>query len=325
MRAAFPQAEARVATFYGMQEYHLGWRDEQLQQAHFDPGKLLRPYFVLLGCAVAGGDPQQALPLAAGVQLIHDFSLIHDDIEDDSDTRRGRPTLWKVWGLAQGLNAGDGMFVLAHLSLHRLKAAGVPPAVVLEILHRFDQTILTICEGQYLDLSFEGNLTIDEEAYLAMISRKTAALIAAACGLGAMLGGADAKLAETLFDFGQNLGLAFQVQDDVLGIWGDPAETGKPFAADLIRRKVSLPVIYALQHAERRAELSQLYQQPHAGDQELQRILGILEEAGSQSYTEETAADYHHRALAALDAAQGDPRALAQLRSIAERLLGRKS
>ncbi len=80
MRAAFPQAEARVATFYGMQEYHLGWRDEQLQQAHFDPGKLLRPYFVLLGCAVAGGDPQQALPLAAGVQLIHDFSLIHDDI-----------------------------------------------------------------------------------------------------------------------------------------------------------------------------------------------------------------------------------------------------
>ncbi|MDZ4719257.1 MAG: polyprenyl synthetase family protein [Roseiflexaceae bacterium] len=325
MRAAFPQAEARVATFYHMQEYQLGWRDEQLQLANYDPGKLLRPYIVLLGCQVAGGDPHTAMPLAAGIQLIHDFSLIHDDIEDDGDTRRGRPTVWKVWGLAQGLNAGDGMFVIAHLSLHRLSDVGVPPEVVLDILRRFDQTIITICEGQYLDLSYEGNLAIDEAAYIAMISRKTAALVAAACGLGAILGGASASLAKTMFDFGQNLGLAFQIQDDLLGIWGDPAEMGKPFAADLIRRKVSLPVIYGLQHAEQRRELAQLYQQPHAGDEELHHILTILEQAGSRAYCEQAAASYHHQALTALNAAPGQQAPLAELRAIANRLLGRKS
>src|SRR5215211_6954985 len=228
MRAAFPEVQARVAQFYAMQEYQLGWRDEQLAPTHVDPGKLLRPQLTLLACRVAGGDPRRALPLAAGIQLIHDFSLIHDDIEDNSDTRRGRPTVWKLWGLAQGINTGDGMFVVAHLALHQLSQAGTPADVTLEVLKRFDQTILTICEGQFLDLSFEGNLQISEADYLTMISRKTAALSAAAAGLGAIIGGADATTAQALFDFGQNLGLAFQVQDDVLGIWGDPAMTGKP-------------------------------------------------------------------------------------------------
>jgi geranylgeranyl diphosphate synthase type I len=325
MRAAFPQAEDRVATFYGMQEYQLGWRDEALQPASFDPGKLLRPYVVLLGCQAAGGDPKRALPLAAGIQLIHDFSLIHDDIEDVSDTRRGRATVWKIWGLAQGLNAGDGMFVIAHLSIHRLSEQAEPAEVVLEILRRFDQTILTICEGQYLDLSFEGSLKVSETDYIAMISRKTATLIAAACGLGAILGGADSTLSKALYDFGQNLGLAFQVQDDVLGIWGDPAETGKPFAADIVRRKLSLPIIHALQHAEQRAELAHMYAQPSTGGEETHRILAILEQARSRSYTEGVAYDYHRQALAALDTAQGVTTPLAELRAIANGLVNRKA
>src|SRR5215510_5283318 len=142
MRAAFPQAEARVARFYAMQEYQLGWRDEQLKPADVDPGKLLRPQLTLLACRAVGGDPRQALPLAAGIQLIHDFSLIHDDIEDQSATRRGRPAIWKLWGLAQGINAGDGLFVIAHLAAYRLAEVGLPAEVVLEILRRFDQTIL---------------------------------------------------------------------------------------------------------------------------------------------------------------------------------------
>lgn len=325
MRAAFPQAEARVAAFYGMQEYHLGWRDEALEPADFDPGKLLRPYFVLLGCRAAGGDPTNALPLAAGIQLIHDFSLIHDDIEDVSDTRRGRTTVWTLWGLAQGINAGDGMFVIAHLAIHELAARGIPAEVVLEILRRFDQTILTICEGQYLDLSFEGNLRISEADYLAMIGRKTAALIAAAGGLGAILGGADVTLAKAMYEFGENLGLAFQVQDDVLGIWGDPAETGKPFAADIERRKLSLPIIHALRWAERREDLAERYERPSSGPEDTRAILEILAEAGSRGYAEGVASDYHRAALAALDGARGAPEPLAELRAIANGLLGRKS
>lgn len=329
MRAAFPVAEERVARFYAMQEYHLGWRDLDLQAAMADPGKLLRPQLVLLACRAVGGDPAHALPLAAGIQLIHDFSLIHDDIEDQSDARRGRVTVWKQWGLAQGINTGDGMFVIAHLALHRMSEAGVLPAVVLEVLRRFDQTILTICEGQFLDISFEGNLQIGEDDYLAMISRKTAALIAACAGLGAIVGGATLEQATSLFDFGQNLGLAFQIQDDVLGVWGDPEVTGKPRAADLLRRKLSLPVIHSLRHSDERAELARLYRQDEMSEGGAGLALGILDRAGSQGYTEGVANHYHAEALADLARVQPGARsdsadALAAIRRIAESLPGRQ-
>src|SRR3954469_3954085 len=149
MRAAFPAAEARIERFYTMQQYQLGWRDEQLGPADVDPGKLLRPQLTLLACRAAGGDPHQALPLAAGIQLLHDFSLIHDDIEDNSDTRRGRPAVWKLWGLAQGINAGDGLFVIAHLSLARLIAT-VPLDRYVEIQGVFERATLKLTQGQFL-------------------------------------------------------------------------------------------------------------------------------------------------------------------------------
>jgi geranylgeranyl diphosphate synthase type I len=325
MRASFHVVEERVAHFYAMQQYQLGWRDEQLVRTNAEAGKLLRPYLALCACRAVGGDPRRALPLAAGIQLVHDFSLIHDDIEDQSETRRGRPTVWKLWGLAQGINTGDGLLIVAHLAVHRLADAGAPPEVTLEVLRRFDQTILTVCEGQFLDLSYEGDLRISEADYLAMISRKTAALVAAAGGLGAIVGGADQASAKALFDFGQNLGLAFQIQDDVLGIWGDPAVTGKPAAADLYRRKLSLPVIQALRHAEERESLARLYREEHITEEDIVRILGMLEQAGARGYAEGVAGHYHAAALAALDAVRGDADALGELRALAEGLVGRRS
>lgn len=326
MREAFPEAEARVAAFYGMQEYHLGWRDEQFQPAYADPGKLLRPLFCLLSCQAVGGDPHQALPLAAGIQLMHDFSLIHDDIEDQSDTRRGRSTVWTKWGLAQGINTGDGMLIVSHLSLHRLVEVGVRPEIALEVLRRFDQTVLSVCEGQYLDIGYEGNLAISEDDYIAMISRKTAALIAAATELGALVGGADAETTQAMFDFGHNLGLAFQIEDDVLGIWGDPEETGKPFAADLLRRKLSLPVIHALRAAEQHDAFARLYTKPTTEAGDLNAMLTLLERAGARPYVQQVAEQYHQRAMAALDLLHdGNPQALAEMRRIAEGLLKRRT
>src|SRR3712207_3951929 len=184
MRAAFPPHHERVQGYYAMMQYHLGWLDEHLQPAITDGGKFVRPMLVVLANRSLGGHDEQALPLAAGIQLLHDFSLVHDDIEDDSATRRGRPTLWKRWGLAHGINAGDGMLSLAHRAVHQLSDAGVPPQRVLHILGEFEETILRICQGQYLDLAAEGSLDVTEEQYLQMIRGKTAALIAASAGLG---------------------------------------------------------------------------------------------------------------------------------------------
>jgi geranylgeranyl diphosphate synthase, type I len=277
MRAAFPHVEERVARFYAMQQYHLGWRDAQLASAEVDPGKLLRPYLVLLGCQAVDGRVEQALPLAAGIQLVHNFTLIHDDIQDVSPLRRGRPTLWSLWGLAHGITAGDSMFALAHLAVHRLRTVGVPAAVVLEVLQRLDETILAVCEGQYLDCSYEGDLSITEADYLAMVCRKTATLIGTAICTGALVGGSDVATAQALYEFGVNLGIAFQLQDDILGIWGDPESTGKPATADLYRRKVTLPIIRALRDAEQREALARFYRQEIVTDADVRRMLAILD------------------------------------------------
>lgn len=323
MRAAFPEAEERLAQFYAMQEYQLGWRDEQLKPANVDPGKLLRPYITLAACRAVGGDPARALPAAAAIQLVHDFSLIHDDIEDQSDLRRGRPTVWTLWGLAQGINTGDGMLIVAHLALYRLVALGVAPELLLDVMQRFDHTILTVCEGQFLDLSYEGNLAIDEGDYLAMISRKTAALIACAAEIGALIGGAAAGEVRAMGDFGRNLGIAFQIQDDVLGIWGDPAVTGKPAAADIQRRKLSLPVIHALTSAAQCDELAMLYRRPPTAGEDLTPIMAIIDGAGSRAYTEALAAHYQQQALDALDQLPQATPARDELRAMANRLLKR--
>lgn len=329
MRSVFPVVEGRLQRFYAMQEYHLGWRNEDLTPAEADPGKLIRPQLVLLACAAAGGDPQQALPLAAGIQLLHDFSLIHDDIEDDSAMRRGRRTLWNIWGLAHGINAGDAMFVLAHLAIHRLAEVGLPAERVLAILRRFDEVILRICEGQYLDLSFEGDLSITPADYLAMIGGKTAALIAGAAELGARAAGAPDATVAALADFGRALGLGFQIEDDILGIWGAPEQTGKPFAADLYRRKVSLPVVHALTHSPDRARLAELYRQPALDDAAVAEVLAILDAAGSRAYCAAIANDHHQAAFAALAAVQ-PPTATAaaardRLHALTQSLIGRQS
>jgi geranylgeranyl diphosphate synthase type I len=327
MRAAFPPAEQRVARFYGMLEYHLGWRDAGLDPAETNAGKLLRPQLCLLACRAAGGDPEQALPAAAALQLIHDFSLIHDDIEDQSDTRRGRATVWSIWGLAHGINVGDGMFALAHLALHAMAEHDLPATRTLAALRAFDETILTICEGQYLDLSGEGDLTVDEPRYLAMITRKTAALIGACCEIGAIVAGATPDSVAALKTYGLNLGLAFQVQDDVLGVWGDPRRTGKPYAADLERRKLSLPVIVALAHAEAGPQLREMYGTPALVPGDVEHLLSLLDAAGAREQCERAAEHYQREALAALDRLEGSsaPEALALLRAMAEKLLGRQS
>lgn len=327
MRAAFPDAPPDLAPYYGMMQYHLGWLDEQLQPSNASSGKLIRPMLVLLANRVFGGHDAQALPLAAAIQLLHDFSLIHDDIEDNSATRRGRRTTWNIWGLAHGINAGDGMFALAHRAVYALSDTGVPADRVLRIARDFENTILRICEGQYLDMSAEGQMDVTEDRYLRMIRGKTAMLAAASAGLGAQVATDDRPQIEAMWQFGQSLGMAFQMRDDLLDIWGAPEQTGKPFAADLQQRKMSLPVIYALAHAPHadRKQFEALYRQPDPlARDDLNTLLSILDRTGAQTYVESLARDEYDRAMQALDrVAPAAPAALDDLRALAQSLLNR--
>lgn len=325
MQAVFPTYIAELAPFYGMQEYHLGWRNQSLHTEFSDPGKLLRPIMTIMACQMMGGNVAHALPLAAGIQLLHDFSLIHDDIQDDSNLRRGRATLWSIWGMAQGINAGDGMFVLAHMAIQRMHDAGVPADRVFQILRRFDRTILSICEGQYLDISFEGNQHISESAYLAMIERKTAVLIAACGELGALAAGASDADATLLGQFGLHLGLSFQMQDDILGIWGSAAETGKPDAADLLRRKLSLPVIYTLAREPEDGALHQLYQLPAGDDAGIAAARDAMTQYGAHEAVAAMAQGHYAQASAALQHINAPNVAMKQeLQALADGLLGRR-
>jgi geranylgeranyl diphosphate synthase type I len=328
MRATFPEPSPNVASFYAMMQYHLGWLDESLVPATASNGKLVRPLLVVLANRVFGGQDEQALPLAAGIQLVHDFSLIHDDIEDNSPVRRGRTTAWKIWGVAQSINTGDGMFALAHCAVHRLNAVGVTPQRVLRILGDFDQTILQICEGQYLDMAAEGQMEVSIERYLQTIRRKTAMLTAASTGLGARIAIDDEAQIAAMWEFGEALGLAFQMRDDLLDIWGDPKLTGKPYAADLVQHKMSLPVIHGLAHANAadQQQFVTLYRQPELCPADLDTLLAILDRTESRTYVEALARDEYDRAMRALDRITAvDSTALAELRTLAQQLLGRVS
>jgi geranylgeranyl diphosphate synthase type I len=313
-----------VSRLYQMMAYHLGWLDRDLQPEQAYRGKRLRPLLCLLACEAAGGDWQRAIPAAAAVELIHNFSLIHDDIEDDSPTRRGRTAVWKLWGVAHGINVGDSLLVLGRLTLGRLIDQGLDSSTVLQAMHLLDQTCADLCQGQYMDMAGEGQLQVTEEWYLQMIGAKTAALIAASTELGAMIAGA-AQAQGHLRHFGWYLGLSFQMVDDVLGVWGDPATTGKPAASDIRARKMTLPAIHALQAGGEGQRLADLFGQEHLGEQDVAEAVTILERLGARAYAENRAAEFEQMALAALDAAGARGPPAEHLHSIAESLTLRRS
>lgn len=315
----------RLASHYGMLAYHLGWLDEQLRPARLDGGKRIRPVLCLLTCQAVGGSVTRALPAAAGLELLHNFSLIHDDIEDDSPTRRHRPTVWSLWGRAQAINAGDVMFTLAHLALHRLSDHNLQPAQVLDALRIFDETCVRLTEGQYLDMTFETRLDVSVKEYLDMIRGKTAALLGASTELGALIGGASAEVRAFLAQFGHSLGLAFQIRDDILGIWGDEALTGKSAQSDILARKKTLPVVVALSHPRSAQAMRRFYaRELTAAD--VPAVLSLLEQAGARERAEEIARQAHEEAMQALTASgvlEQDNEPGSALQELAEYLLRR--
>jgi geranylgeranyl diphosphate synthase type I len=326
LRASIPP-DAPASYLQGMVRYHLGWSDAELRPTVGPAGKRLRPILCLLGAEAVGADYRRALPGAAALELIHNFSLVHDDIMDRSDDRHHRPTVWRLWGEAQAIDAGDAILILAELALLRATQRGVSACCVLEAVALLNRTCLRLAEGQHLDLGFEGKLDVSSEAYFAMISGKTAALVSGSLELGALLGAEDAALARRYGEVGEELGIAFQVQDDVLGIWGDPARTGKPGAADVYQRKMTLPVIHALATAgaSEARELTGVYaasSSPVRAEQAA-RALEILDAAGAREHAVRIAEERYARALAGLEALRPEGSAARDLLDIAAFLLQR--
>ncbi|MFN2138815.1 MAG: polyprenyl synthetase family protein [Candidatus Promineifilaceae bacterium] len=291
----------RVNPFTGMMHYQMGWVDESLQPIAAQSGKRIRPLVCLLAEQAAGGKNRQAVPAAAAIEILHNFSLVHDDIEDASPLRRGRPTLWRLWGEPQAINSGDAMFARAHTALGRLLEKGVPPATVVLALRRFDQTCFALTAGQYADMDFEGrpNVTVDE--YIEMITGKTAVLLSLSAELGALVANAPQEVVRHYAAFGLNLGLAFQVVDDILGIWGDESRTGKSAATDIVTKKKTLPVLYGLDKCQ---PLRELYATSQPDADFVSEAVGLLDEAGARQFASEKAGQYSQEALANLTAAK---------------------
>ena len=307
----------RADSLYAMLAYHLGWEGQEGAQK--PSGKRIRPLLLLLVSSACGGDWRIALPAAASIELVHNFSLIHDDIEDNDHTRRGRPTLWKKWGLPLALNAGDSMFALAHLALYGLKS-NVSAEMMIKVTHLLQQTCLRLTEGQHLDISYAERTDLEIEDYWPMVNAKTAALIAASTEIGALLGGANQKRQKIYRDFGEKLGLAFQVLDDFLGVWGDPHITGKSAASDLSEGKKSLPVLYGL---SKKAEFTRRWREGTSSTGDVSLLANLLADEGARTYTLEASARLTGEALAALSAAAPQGEAGKALGELSKHLLSR--
>jgi geranylgeranyl diphosphate synthase type I len=326
---ALTALDGRAPLLSGMVRYHLGYAGRDLRPLDpraVDRGKRMRPAVALLAAGAAGGEPRSAAPVAAAVELLHNFTLIHDDIQDESALRRHRPTVWSLWGVGQAINAGDALFATAHLPLYRIAATDVTAELRLRLVEAFDRMTIAIVEGQTLDLTFEARPDVSPSEYLEMIAGKTAAIVRFAAWAGALVGGADDAAASRWAEFGLALGLGFQVRDDLLGIWGVQETTGKASADDVRRRKQSLPILILrerLDHAERE-ELNRLFTAPNVDGMGVARVLALLEREAVRQEVEAVIADYHNRAAAALIAAQpGSNSARVSLLALVERLSSR--
>lgn len=305
-----------LSDLHYMLSYHMGW--EGPGAGPEARGKRIRPLLVCLVTSACGEEWRRALPAAGAVELLHNFSLIHDDIEDNSPLRRGRPTLWKDWGIPLAINAGDTMFTLANLSVLDLEGSDKAVQAVDILL----KTCLHLTQGQHLDISYETRTDLSQEDYWPMITGKTAALLAACCELGALVAGVATPIRKEYHLFGQYVGLAFQALDDLLGIWGDTDKTGKSAESDLVSGKKSLPVLYGL---SKKGLFAQRWNEGPILMDEVASIAIQLEKEGAREFTQHQASLLTEKALSSLDKASPQGEAGNALRVLSDQLLKRKT
>ena len=275
---------------YDMLRYCMGWSDAYGAPLETKKGKGIRPSLCLFTCDALGGDIEKALPAAVSLELIHNFSLIHDEIQDSDEIRHHRPTLWNVWGIPKALVAGNVMRVLADKSMSTMpsdhsKLLTVSSSIVSE-------ACLEMIEGQYMDISFEGGDGISVDQYMKMISHKTGALLRSSVHIGAVIGSRGGRVAEIFREIGIKLGFMFQIRDDILGTWGETTSTGKPVGSDIRRKKNTLPIIHARETQAYQEEISELYSLEFIEDHHVDRVLDILDATKAGHYCQGLVEDY---------------------------------
>lgn len=307
--------------YHQMLTYHMGWTGEGAGPEA--TGKRVRPILLLLTYAsvLPGAAISSALPAAAALELIHNYSLVHDDIQDNSEYRRGRPTVWKKWGIAQGINVGNGLYALAQLAVLDL-SGHFPSETVLTAARILHETCLKLTSGQFLDISYQNRSDLRVQDYWPMVGGKTAALLSACCHIGAVLGGSDEAGQDAFRSFGNYLGLAFQVQDDILGVWGDESITGKSTASDLIEGKKSLPILMGL---EKSVKFSERWNEGPIQPSEARELAALLARDGVYEASHEAAKQMTDMALNSLREAQPQGEAADALAELANRLLMRSA
>lgn len=308
----------RTKPFHEMLTYHMGWTGEGAGPEA--TGKRIRPLLVLLCTSSCGTDWQSALPAAASIELIHNFSLVHDDIQDNSPKRRGRDTAWVKWGAPMAINVGDALFVISNQAIVDLKE-NYPAEVVVRAAEILNNTCLELTRGQFLDISYEERIDLTVEDYWPMIAGKTAALLSASCHIGSLLGGADDSNQEAFRSFGHYLGLAFQVQDDILGIWGDEVVTGKSAASDLAEGKNSLPVLAGL---ARRGQFAERWFRGPIQSEEVDEVRRLLASEGGLIAAQDASKQMTDLALMSLREADPQGEAGEALSELADKLLKRE-
>lgn len=270
-------------------------------------GKKIRPSLVLLTAEAVGGRKEGALKTAAAVELIHTFSLIHDDIMDQDEIRRGKPSVHALWGEPMAILAGDIIFSLAFELVAQTHEEDIPSDRVIKALNTVVDACIKICEGQACDMEFEGKFDVAEAEYLNMIYKKTAALIAAATKSGAILGGGTKEQIEALSNYGRLIGMAFQIQDDYLDVVSDEKHLGKPVGSDIVEGKMTLMVVHALSVASLEDKELLISILKNDGEENVEKAINIFAKYGSINYTRDIAQENVKNAKKLLDVLEDSP------------------
>ena len=312
---------SREGFLYDVLRYHMGWIDQQGTAEDTPLPFHFQPVLALLSCEALSGGFRDALPGAAGVELVLNFTAVHSDVQSARSQAAERPSVWWIWGPAQAINAGDGLHALGRTTIMRLAQRGVPADRALRAVASLDRACLTLCEGQYMDLEFQNQLMVTSHAYYDMIRRKTAALAECSAELGAIAAGGDDGACETFREIGSNLAMAWQINQDVSDLWGKHGDGMTP--SNVLDKKKSLPLIHALENApvSSKRELGNIYMKRVLQPEDVSQVITILDESGSRLFALDKSRELAQQAIELVDASGLSQERLTLLRLLCQQEL----